>query len=104
MQNGLLNLAVGRHKRHHKAGIEFSIILLGLGVTPNKSLLSLLTGWPSSDTAYTVSASSSAEFLLITVNASHQITNHLKQEAADIKTDIQNEINSTDLPRDRRKV
>lgn len=38
MQNGLLNLAVGCHKRLHKAGIEFSIILLGLGVMQNKSL------------------------------------------------------------------
>jgi len=103
MQNGLLNLAVGCHKRVHKAGIEFSIFLLGLGVMQNKSLSSLLTGWPSSDSVYTVSASSSAEFLLITVNASHQITNHLKQEAADIKTEIPNEINSTDLPRAGRR-
>lgn len=84
MQNGLLNLAVGCHKRLHKAEIEFSIILLRLGVKQNKSLLSLLTDWPSSDHVYAVSASSSAEFLLIIINASHQITNHLKQEAADI--------------------
>lgn len=104
MQNGLLNLAVGCHKRLHKAGIEFSIILLGLGVMQNKSLLSLLTDSPSSDGVYTGSASFSAEFLLITVNASHQITNHLKQEAADIKTEIQNKINSTDLSRGRKKV
>lgn len=84
MQNGLLNLAVGCHKRLHKAEIEFSIILLGQEVIQNKSLLSLLTDWTSSDCVYAVSASSTAEFLLITVNASHQITNHLKQEAADI--------------------
>lgn len=70
----------------------------------NKSLLSLLTDSPSSDGVYTGSASSSAEFLLITANASHQITNHLKQEAADIKTEIQNKINSTDLSRGRKKV
>lgn len=95
---------MGCHKRLHKAGIEYSIILLGLGVMQNKSLLSLLTDWPGSDSVYTVSASSSAEFLLITINASHQITNHLKQEAADIKTEIQNEINSTDLPWGRKKV
>lgn len=55
MQNGLLNLAVGCHKRPHKAGIEFSIILLGLGVIQNKSLLSLLTDGPSSDSIYTQS-------------------------------------------------
>lgn len=70
----------------------------------NKSLLSLLTDSPSSDGVYTGSVSSSAEFLLITANASHQITNHLKQEAADIKTEIQNKINSTDLSRGRKKV
>lgn len=105
MQNGLLNLAVGCHKRLHKAGIEFSIILLGLGVMQNKSLLSLLTDSPISDGVYsTGSASFSAEFLLITVNASHQITNHLKQEAADIKTEIWNKINSTVLSRGRKKV
>lgn len=98
MQNGLLNLAVGCHKRLHKAEMEFSITLLRLREIQNKSLLSLLTDWPGSDSVYTVSASSSADFVLITANASHQSTNHLKQGAADTKTEIQEEINSTDLP------
>lgn len=102
MQNGLLNLAVGCHKRLHKARIEFSIILLGLRVMQNKSLLSLLTGLVQ--IAHTESVLLPLQFLLITVNASHQITHHLKQEAADIKTEIQNEINSTDLPKGRKKV
>lgn len=37
MQNGLLNLAVGCHKKLHKPELEFHIILLVLGMVQNIS-------------------------------------------------------------------